>query len=191
MQQAELFSNADVFPEGLTYQEDFLSADIEASLLKIIYALPLHEAQYKDWTARRRIISYGGRYDFSSNELLAAAPLPVWLHELRSAIAEWSGLPADDFNHAMIAEYQPGTQLGWHRDVPDFETIVGVSLVGTARLRLRPYPPAVGKGRTMLVLELRRRSIYMLRAAARWHWQHAISPTRCLRYSITFRTLRK
>jgi hypothetical protein len=27
-----------------------------------------------------------------------------------------------------------------------------------------------------------------LRDAARWRWQHAVSPTKELRYSITFRT---
>lgn len=33
------------------------------------------------------------------------------------------------------------------------------------------------------------RSAYAMRGAARWKWQHAISPTKELRYSITFRTL--
>jgi alkylated DNA repair dioxygenase AlkB len=152
--------------------------------------LPLHDAQYKEWTAKRRIISYGGSYDFVHNKLLTAEPLPAWLYKLRSAVAEWSGEPAGDFNHAIIAEYQPGTQLGWHRDVPNFETIVGISLAGSARLRLRPYPHT-RNSRSGLALELRPRSIYALRGAVRWDWQHAISPTKCMRYSITFRTLRE
>jgi alkylated DNA repair dioxygenase AlkB len=29
-------------------------------------------------------------------------------------------------SHAQIAEYKTGTQLGWHRDVPEFEFIVVV-----------------------------------------------------------------
>ena len=29
---------------------------------------------------------------------------------------------------------------------------------------------------------------YLVRGVARWRWQHAVSPTRELRYSITFRT---
>jgi alkylated DNA repair dioxygenase AlkB len=55
-------------------------------------------------------------------------------------------------------------------------------------MRLRPYPHRKGD-RAALKLELEPRSAYAMRGAARWKWQHAISPTRQLRYSITFRTL--
>jgi hypothetical protein len=34
------------------------------------------------------------------------------------------------------------------------------------------------------------RSGYVLSGAARYAWQHSIPPTKALRYSITFRTLR-
>ncbi|HYC56034.1 MAG TPA: alpha-ketoglutarate-dependent dioxygenase AlkB, partial [Candidatus Binatia bacterium] len=91
--------------------------------------------------------------------------------------------------HALIAEYQPGTQLGWHRDVPDFEKITGVSLAGAARMRLRPYPPKKGRRDLTVPLDLQPRSAYAMRGEARWGWQHAISPTKELRYSVTLRTL--
>ena len=42
-----------------------------------------------------------------------------------------------------------------------------------------------------LALELEPRSAYQLNGASRWRWQHSIPPTPELRYSITFRTLRK
>jgi alkylated DNA repair dioxygenase AlkB len=190
MQQASLFSSINLLPEGCSYQEDFISADAEAALLARIGSLPLHEAQYKEWTAKRRVMCFGGRYDFSTNELLAEAPLPEWLHGLRAAIAEWSSLPAHEFNHAIIAEYQTGTQLGWHRDVRDFEAVIGISLAGTARMRFRPYPPQ-SNDRAAIAIELQPRSIYALTGPSRWQWQHAISPTKCHRYSITFRMLRK
>jgi alkylated DNA repair dioxygenase AlkB len=103
-------------------------------------------------------------------------------------VAAWSGIAAEQFGHALVAEYQPGTALGWHRDVPDFESIVGVSLAGAGRMRLRPYPPQHGQ-RAVHTIELAPRSVYLLQGPARWAWQHAISPTSALRYSITFRTL--
>lgn len=90
----------------------------------------------------------------------------------------------------LVAEYQPGTPLGWHRDVPDFEDIVGISLLNDAVMRLRPYPPEPGKRADVMKLTLPPRSIYLLRGAARWHWQHSVAPTRQLRYSITLRTAR-
>jgi len=190
VQQSSLFTDINIYPEGFSYQDDFLTEVFEADILSRICTLRLHDTQYKEWTAKRRIVSYGGSYDFTHNKLLKAEPLPAWLFELRATAAEWSNERAEDFNHAIIAEYQPGTQLGWHRDVHHFETIVGISLAGFAHMRLRPYPH-IHNDRPAVSVELRPRSIYVLRGAVRWNWQHAISPTKCLRYSITFRTLRQ
>jgi alkylated DNA repair dioxygenase AlkB len=189
MTQTQLFEDSSPLPEGLRYEPAFLSPPEEASLLDTIRAQPLQEAQYKEWSAKRRIVSYGGSYDFSSNELKPAGPVPPWLHPLRARIADWVDIPASEFNHVLVAEYSPGTQLGWHRDVPNFEAVVGVSLLGKARMRLRRYPAKAGLRRADLTLDLEPRSIYAMRGAARWEWQHAISPTKELRYSITFRTL--
>jgi alkylated DNA repair dioxygenase AlkB len=189
MTQAELFEHAAHLPEGFAYKADFLDTAQESSLLESIRGLPLREAQYKQWSAKRRIMSYGGRYDFSQNELLPASPIPTFLFELREQVAAWTRTPAAQFNHAMIAEYRPGTQLGWHRDVPDFESVVGVSLNGACRMRFRPYPPDANHRRASFALELQPRSVYSMRGPARWAWQHAISPTKTLRYSITLRTL--
>lgn len=175
-------------PEGFGFQPDFLSAEQERGLLESVRSLPFKEAEYREWKARRRIVSYGGRYDFTLRALDPAPPIPEFLLPLREWIGSWAGIPPASIQHAVIAEYRPGTQLGWHRDVPDFERILGVSLGGRARMRLRPYPPKLGmKSR---VIELAPRSAYSFSGSARWDWQHAISPTKELRYSITFRTLR-
>lgn len=158
-------------------------------LLEHIRVLPFCEAQYKEWNARRRIVSYGGRYDFNSNALVDSDPVPPFLHRLRERIAAWAGDPAARFSQSLINEYSPGTPLGWHRDAPLYETIVGVSLAGAGRMRLRPYPSAKGCGHATRVLDIAPRSAYIFKGDARWGWQHAISPTKALRYSITFRTL--
>jgi len=185
--QGELFAQPSALPAGFTYQPDFLSVAQEAELIGVIRALPFRQAQYKEWRARRRIVSYGGSYDFSRNALTPAPPIPDFLHPLRAQIAQWAGIPVARIEHAMISEYQPATPLGWHRDVPEFEHVVGVSLLGHARLRFRPWPPQAHQ-RTTGAIELEPRSVYVLRDGARWQWQHAVSPTRELRYSITFRT---
>jgi alkylated DNA repair dioxygenase AlkB len=116
--------------------------------------------------------------------------VPSFLYALRDRLAHWSGIEVGALEHAAIAEYRPGTQLGWHRDVPSFEAVLGVSLGGWARMRFRPYPPEARPRRATLVLDVEPRSAYIMRGPARWGWQHAISPTKALRYSITFRTLR-
>jgi alkylated DNA repair dioxygenase AlkB len=90
----------------------------------------------------------------------------------------------------MVAEYRPGTQLGWHRDVPDFEIVAGVSLGAPAVLQFRPYPPVGLTRKDVLNAHLEPRSMYILRDAVRWNWQHRVPPVKALRYSVTFRTLR-
>jgi alkylated DNA repair dioxygenase AlkB len=188
MKQGELFGIPQDLPAGMVYEPDFITRDEEAALLSEIRNLPLREAKYKEYTAKRRIISYGGSYDFSSNELVPAGPIPPFLHPLRECIAEWLEVPASRFTHALIAEYATGTQLGWHRDVPEFEIVVGVSLGAACRMRLRRYPPKKGRSVETLSLNLEPRSVYVMRGEARWRWQHSIPPTKATRYSITFRT---
>ena len=188
--QRGLFGTTEL-PSGLVYREGFLTPAEEQSLTADIQALPLSEARYRSFTAKRRIMSFGAGYDFETNVLLPALPLPPFLIALREGVAAWAGIPEGELVQATVAEYAPGTQLGWHRDVPRFGTVVGISLASPCRMRLRPYPHAKhGKERSR-VLVLEPRSAYILRGTARWRWQHAISPTKALRYSITFRTMKR
>ena len=188
-QQRDLFNAAPALPEGFVYRPEFLTAEEEAALVEAIRDLPFTGAEYKQFTARRRTVSYGGKYDFSRNKLDAAPELPPFLYPLRDKVSDWVGVDAAKFVHALVTEYQPGTPLGWHRDVPNFEIVVGVSLAGRARMRFRPYRPGEKQRREdTIVLELEPRSAYIMRDTARWGWQHCISETKALRYSITFRT---
>lgn len=186
MKQAEIFPPE--WPAGLTYREDFISFDEERQLLTEIQGLALRQSQYRQYTARRRTVNYGFSYDFTHLQSRPAPPVPEFLTPLRARAAQWVEVQPEQFVQALIAEYQPGTPLGWHRDVPDFEVVVGISLAGTARLRFRPYPWSPDKKSQVFALELAPRSAYILRDRARWSWQHHVPPTRELRYSITFRT---
>ena len=177
-------------PSGWTLEEDFLSTAQEAETLAFIAELDLHEAIYKGYTARRRVAHFGTAYDYDANRLLPGPGLPAELLPLRDRAAAWAGLAPGSLASALVAEYQPGVPLGWHRDVPDFETVVGISLLGPARMRFRRYPPLRPKKADVISLELAPRSAYVLRAEARWGWQHSIAPTPGLRYSITFRERR-
>jgi alkylated DNA repair dioxygenase AlkB len=189
--QQELFDRMSGLPDGLRYADGFLTPLDERSLVAEIQKLPLHEARYRSFTAKRRILSFGAGYDFQKNVLLPAPPIPPFLLQLRERVAHWAGIPADRLAQSTVAEYTPGTQLGWHRDVPQFGIVVGLSLLSPCRMRLRPYPHLKDGKERALVLTLEPRSIYTLRGPARWRWQHAISPTKALRHSITFRTMRR
>ena len=196
MSQASLFDDLPEpppthLPEGLAYETDFLSRDDEQALIALIRGLPLQAARYKEYTARRRVVSFGGSYDYDANQLLPAQPLIEALHPLRARVARWAGVEPVAVSHVRVAEYAPGTPLGWHRDVPDHEDVFGVSLGTMAVLRFRPFPPVAPKREDVVKLRAAPRSIYAMRGPARWAWQHSVAPVDELRWSITLRTARR
>jgi alkylated DNA repair dioxygenase AlkB len=190
--QFDLFAApAAALPAGMRYEREFLDRQEEQALVQLAGSLPLREMNYKGYTARRRVVSFGGRYDFDANRLEADVPLATELEPLRASVAAWVGLAPEAFTQVLVAEYRPGTPLGWHRDVPDFEDVVGVSLLGEGVMRFRPYPSDAPRRRDVFELGIEPRSIYLLRGPARWAWQRSITPARELRYSITLRTARQ
>ena len=175
----------------MRYEAHFLSAEEEQSLIVLARSLPLREMNYKGYTARRRVVSFGGTYDYEANRLEPTAPVPPELSPLRMRAAQWLGVAPEAFTQALVAEYREGTPLGWHRDVPDFEDVVGISLLSHAVMRFRPYPPESGKRSDVMKVTVAPRSIYLLHGPARWAWQHSVVATASLRYSITLRTPRR
>ena len=112
-------------------------------------------------------MSFGFDYDFSTNALNPAPELPRFLEPVRAQAARWLGVSPTDIRHALVAEYQPGTALGWHRDAPQFGQVCGVSLASSCRMRFRRFPPRKER-KSALSLELAPRSAYVLRDDARW-----------------------
>ena len=179
--------------DGWDYEEAFLDPHEEQDLLDVVRALPLAPMRYGDYTARRRGISFGGHYDFDANRLRPSPELPAALHPLRARVAQRMGVAPEALVHVLVAEYHPGTPLGWHRDMPQFEEIAGVSLMGAGLMQFRPYPPerdALGRPAPHVDLPVAPRSLYRMQGAARWRWQHRVTPVQALRYSITLRTAR-
>jgi alkylated DNA repair dioxygenase AlkB len=97
-----------------------------------------------------------------------------------------AGIEPDDFVHVLLARYDPGAGIGWHRDRDVFEKVVGFSLMTPATLRFRRRRPG---GFERASLDLAPRSAYLLAGESRWDWEHSIVPGDQLRLSITFRTL--
>jgi alkylated DNA repair dioxygenase AlkB len=187
--QSDLFgAPPPALPPGMRYAEAFLTPEEEAHYVRIVEALPLAPMKYQQYTALRRVVSYGGQYDFGAQRLDQAEPLPAWLRPLCERAGAWAGIAPDRFTQALVAEYQPGTPLGWHRDVPDFEDVVGISLLNETALRFRPWPHETGAGVKSLKVVVAPRSIYLLRGPSRWAWQHSVPAAKLLRYSITLRT---
>jgi alkylated DNA repair dioxygenase AlkB len=88
----------------------------------------------------------------------------------------------------LITEYPSGAGIGWHRDAPVFGIVAAVSLAGAGRLRFQRGE--AGERQTAEII-LAPRSAYVLAGPARSEWRHGIPSGSELRYSVTFRTLRR
>ncbi|MGA9392186.1 MAG: alpha-ketoglutarate-dependent dioxygenase AlkB [Candidatus Sulfotelmatobacter sp.] len=175
-------------PEGFLYQPDFLSESEEADVLRTVKTLEFGAYDFRGYIAKRRVVAYGGGYDSGPRRMsIADKAIPEFLTSIRERAACVAGLRPEEIAQGMVTEYPPGAPIGWHRDSPQFETIIGVSLESSCRMRLKPYK---AKGKIVSVI-LEPRSIYVISGAARWNFQHSIPPMEQLRYSITFRTLSK
>ena len=175
-------------PDGLVYRPDFVSAAEERDLLAAMEQLDFREIRMRGQTARRTVRHFGFNYDYERyGRLVPGDPLPDWLVSLRERCAGFANLEADELAQTLVQRYPPGATIGWHRDAPMFGTVVGVSLASACRMR---FQRGRAEERRTFELELEPRSAYVLAGAARNAWQHSIPPTKSLRYSVTFRTLR-
>jgi alkylated DNA repair dioxygenase AlkB len=183
-----LFDDPPALPEGFVHREEFLSTSSESRLLEFIRSIEFHDVKMHGVVARRRVVQYGWKYSFDSHRMTQGPELPEDLRGVRDDAAALAGLRAEELSEALVTEYTPGATIGWHRDAPGFDVIVGVSVLGTCRFKLR-RERAEG-GWDILEVPLAPRSAYVLSGPARTEWQHSIPAVRELRYSITFRTLK-
>src|SRR4030095_15743284 len=72
--QGSLFDPTAGLPQGLGYEAAFIERAEERALIDVIAALPLREARYKEYTARRRVYAFGARFDFEAYQL---QPQPI------------------------------------------------------------------------------------------------------------------
>jgi alkylated DNA repair protein (DNA oxidative demethylase) len=176
-------------PEGLVYAEDFIGDEEERQLLDLFEDLDFRSVTMRGQTARRTVRHFGLDYDYESGDLVPADPLPepmLWLRDRSAALMERD--PAD-LVQVLVSRYPEGAGIGWHRDAPMFGSkIAGISLRAPARMR---FQRTVAGTRSVSDIELAARSAYLLSGKARWSWQHSIPATKDLRYSVTFRTLRR
>ena len=173
-------------PPGFAYRPEFLATAEEAELAAWLATLPFEAFQFRGYEGKRRVVSFGWKYDFTRSHLDRADDIPAELREVRGRAAAFAGLAAEDLQQCLLNEYLPGAPIGWHRDRPVFGDVIGISLLSPAPLRFRRR---VGAKWQRFTLPAEPRSIYLLRGPSRSAWEHSLTPVETLRYSITFRTL--
>ena len=171
---------------GLRHREEMIGRDEESELLDRLGVMELAPFRFQGWIGKRKTMSFGWRYYFDDASFRPAEPLPDWLLPLRAKAAEFAGVDPQAFAHVLLARYDPGAGIGWHRDRPVFEEVVGISLGAAETMRLRQRTDS---GFRRAKLKLEPRSAYLLTGEVRHRWEHSIAPAERLRFSITFRTL--
>jgi CRISPR-associated Cas5-like protein len=173
---------------GLATAEKLVSAAEEQTLIAAIDAAPLAPFRFQGWTGKRLTVSYGWTYDFDSARFAESDPIPDWLKPLQAKAAAFARLAPGDLAHVLLIRYDPGAGIGWHRDRPVFDQVIGVSLGAPAVMRFRRR---TDRGFERRSLPLPPRSAYLLSGEVRREWEHSIAPMDLARWSITFRTLRR
>ena len=172
--------------DGLRYAEQLTGEAEEERLIERLLATDLSPFRFHGWLGNRKTKSFGWRYDFDDASFAPTEPIPESLSPLREGAAAFAGVQPADFVHVLLARYDRGAGIGWHRDRDVFEQVVGISLAAPATLRFRRRKPG---GFDRANLNVAPRSAYLLSREARWDWEHSIAPGDLLRFSITFRTL--
>jgi alkylated DNA repair dioxygenase AlkB len=183
----KLFSPTLGGPSGLHYKENFISPEEEQGLVAHIRQLPLTPFQFGAYEGKRRVASFGWRYDYGERKLEKAQDLPNWLAPFIARIEAFAGLGSRPVRQVLCTEYDEGVGIGWHRDKPHFDEVFGLSLASACKFRFRRKAETSWERFT---LSAEPRSLYVMTGEARNLWEHSIPAVEAQRYSITFRTMR-
>jgi alkylated DNA repair dioxygenase AlkB len=181
----DLFGD-EALPEGFRYRPDFLSKAVERTLLEQIKVLPFREFEFHGFTGKRRVVSFGWRYDFNGGGLTKTEDIPEFLLGIRARAESFAAIAPGELQQVLITEYAPGAAIGWHKDRSVFGDVVGISLLSACTFRLRLKTGTSWERRNLIAEP---RSAYLLRGPSRSQWEHSIPGVESLRYSITFRNV--
>jgi DNA oxidative demethylase len=175
-------------PPGFAYHPAVLDEAEERELAGHLEALDFAAVTMRGTVARRRTKHFGWIYGYDSWRIMPGPPIPDFLDSVRRRVARLAGVSPEALVEVLINAYPTGAGIGWHRDAPQFGVVIGVSLLGECRLR---FQRGRGPARQTRAVTIAPRSAYVLDGDARYEWQHSVPPTKALRYSMTFRTLRE
>jgi alkylated DNA repair dioxygenase AlkB len=187
MTQFGLFTDQSAGPAGLRYQPEFVPQATESELISRISELPLQPFQFGAFEGKRRVASFGFRYDYTLGKLQEAEPIPGWLTSIIASVERFGELPEASVRQILCTEYDVGVGIGWHRDKPHFDKVFGLSLGASCKFRFRR---AIGDKWERFTLTAEPRSLYMMSGESRQVWEHSIPAVEQRRYSITFRTMK-
>jgi alkylated DNA repair protein (DNA oxidative demethylase) len=181
-QQLDLISPA--WPNGFDYFRDFISKEEEEFLLSFAKTLPWGNYEMHGVPSLRKIYRFGVNYGLEAEK--DPRPIPKELAFIISRGAQALKVNPKEVVQLLFTFYPPGAPIGWHRDAPMYEKLLGISMAGSCTMKLKPYDPKSSP----VKVELAPRSAYCMTGESRWNWEHHIPPVKEERFSLTMRTLK-
>ncbi len=173
--------------KGLEYIDDFIIESEESDLINVI------DSQFWMTNLKRRVQHYGYEYDYKSKNIQGKflGSLPNWVLPIVNKLSNQNLLTSKP-DQLIINEYLPGQGISPHVDcIPCFaDEICSISLGSDCVMDFI--------NQEKIKINLKRRSLLLLKADARYVWKHGISPKlsddyagikvlRKRRISLTFR----
>ena len=186
-----LFPVAPLYPDGFTYTPHFITEAEEETLLQQVDRTSLKTFVFQGYEAKRKVASFGYDWSFEKRTLTKGKEIPDAFNWLLEKVAAQLQLEMKEISELLVTQYPAGAVINWHRDAPPFDTIIGISLLSDCVFKLRPYDKTKQERKNTISLPVLRRSLYVLKGAARTDWEHSIAPVKHTRYSITLRTLKQ
>src|SRR5690606_20333057 len=102
--QPGLFGADPALPEGLRYAPDLITAAEESGLAARLAALDFRAFEFHGHLGKRRVLSFGWRYDFKDVGFYKTDEIPDFLHPLRVRAAAFAGLAPLALEHVLLTE---------------------------------------------------------------------------------------
>lgn len=185
-----LFDTGPVLPEGFSYENDFISEEEENLLTELATNTGLNNMMFHGYEAKRKTANFGYDWSFENRTLTKGKPIPEAFQFLIEKVSKHFNIPVNNIAELLVTEYPMGAVINWHRDAPPYDWIIGISLASDCTFKLRPYDKLKQGRLSVISMTVKRRSVYIMKDAARTEWEHSTSPGKTVRYSITLRTLK-
>lgn len=75
--------------------------------------LPFKEFEFHGFLGKRRVVSFGWRYNFDGTGLQETTNIPEFLFPVRERAATFAELAPSALEHVLASEYPAGAGIGW------------------------------------------------------------------------------
>jgi hypothetical protein len=103
LSQLPLFEPVNSLPEGFQYQPELLTEDEEGELIDRFQDLPFKEFEFHGFLGKRRVVSFGWKYDFGAGKLREPEPIPEFIVPIRQKAAAFAGIEPKAIAHVLAA----------------------------------------------------------------------------------------